>query len=366
MQSEMRPFEGITFFELAPTPFLILDENGYIQEINRAATALLGRDRGFLAGQSFAGMLDSGSKETFFRHLRDAQQNSGQNTFAELEVSGAVFRLPVQLCSSFDREQDGSKAYCRTALLDLTERKRGEKERVEKERSAAITRLYDEFLAILSHELRTPIQQILGRAQMLSAGTLSEEKQVQAIQIIERNALHQARLVDRLLECSNIVFDRVEMSLTMVDLSHILQQAWEAVLMTEPEASELNFSLLLDHGGGLTLGDEYLLHQIFTNLLSNAVKFTPSGGNIRVELRRIGDTYHVILTDSGRGIVLEQIPNLFQRFWQADTTSTRRHRGLGIGLALVRNYVELHDGTVDAMSEGLGLGSTFRVVLPVR
>ncbi len=228
----------------------------------------------------------------------------------------------------------------------------------------AASQLKDEFLGTVSHELRTPLTAILGWVQMLKSGSVPAERQGKAIDAIQRNAKAQAQLVADLLDVSRIVSGKLRILVSPVDMPRVLDDALDAV---RPAATAKHITLSKSVGQGVSavMGDAERLQQVVWNLLSNAVKFTPNGGHVRTALRRQGTQIEIEVSDDGIGIDPVLLPRVFQRFWQADSGITRGHGGLGIGLALVRHLVELHGGTVAVASEGVGLGSTFTVRVPI-
>ncbi|HJR07663.1 MAG TPA: ATP-binding protein [Pyrinomonadaceae bacterium] len=242
--------------------------------------------------------------------------------------------------------------------------------RVEEERELLLTaaeaanRTKDEFLATMSHELRTPMTAILGWAQLLRSQTLGEEDFARALEIVERNAQAQKKLIDDLLDISRIITGKLRLDLQPVDLASVVAAAIDALRPTA-EAKAIRLQPLLDPQASPVSGDTDRLQQVVWNLLSNAIKFTPRGGRVQVRLERINSHVEIVVSDSGRGISPEFLPHVFDRFRQADGTSTRRHGGLGLGLSIVRQLVELHGGTVGVESEGEGQGATFIVQLPL-
>ncbi len=254
---------------------------------------------------------------------------------------------------------------------DITERKRALEAGIELAREQAAraeaeraNRLKDEFLATLSHELRTPLTAILGWARMLSDGFVREEMRADALGIIYRNARSQAQLIDDLLDVSRIITGKLRIEVRPVDLAPVVEAA-VAVVRPAASAKRVQLQTVFEPGTGLIAGDPERLQQVVWNLLSNAVKFTPNGGRVQVKLGRVNSRVEVAVSDTGAGIAPEFLPHVFDRFRQADMGTTRRHGGLGLGLAIVRHLVELHGGTVRAESAGEGLGTTFRVSLPV-
>ncbi len=225
-------------------------------------------------------------------------------------------------------------------------------------------RLKDEFLATLSHELRTPLNAILGYARLLQSGAVTGEKIAHALDIVERNASALTQMVEDVLEVSRIISGKMRLSIQPVDLPTAVQSAVESVAPAAA-AKQVRVQTSIDPNAGPISGDPDRLQQIVWNLVSNAVKFTPKGGRIQVRVERVASQVDIVVSDTGIGIKPEFLPHLFERFRQADSTTTRHFGGLGLGLAIVRHLVELHGGTVEAISDGEGKGATFRVRLPL-
>jgi PAS domain S-box-containing protein len=255
---------------------------------------------------------------------------------------------------------------------DITERKEIEAQRaalLERERDARAelehaSRVKDEFLAVLSHELRTPLNAVLGYAHLLNSGTLAPDRASHALQAIQRNAQAQARLVESLLDLSRIMAGKLELNVDRVNVSALVEAAVDVVL-PDAEAKEVSVEVISPSGPITLMGDPSRLQQVFWNLLSNAVKFTSHGGRIKVSMESADGNATIAVADSGRGIGPDFLPFVFDRFRQADTDKGRPSSGLGLGLALVRELVHAHGGTVAAHSPGEGRGSTFTVTLPV-
>jgi PAS domain S-box-containing protein len=222
----------------------------------------------------------------------------------------------------------------------------------------------DEFLAVVSHELRTPLNAILGWVHMLRDNSVPEGRQGHALETIERNARAQNQLIEDLLDVSRIVSGKLRLDVSSVDLQSVVERAIETV---RPAASARNISLkpILDPDAGPIMGDAARLQQVAWNLLSNAVKFSPKGSDIQILLRRHESNIELMVRDHGRGIDPLFLPHVFERFRQADPSAARGQGGLGLGLAIVRNLVELHGGSIRAESEGAGRGATFTVSLPI-
>jgi CheY-like chemotaxis protein len=221
----------------------------------------------------------------------------------------------------------------------------------------------DEFLATVSHELRTPLNAILGWATMLR-DRASDPAALRGLEVIHRNAVAQARIIDDILDVSRIVTGKLLLDLKQVRLNTI---AREAIDVVRPSVAAKGLSISLDADGEHDMvADATRLQQVVWNLLSNAVKFTDAGGSITVRVRREQSSLVLSVSDTGRGIEPQFLAHAFERFSQADSSTTRKVGGLGLGLSIVRHLVDLHGGTVEAFSEGLGRGATFTIKLPVR
>jgi PAS domain S-box-containing protein len=229
----------------------------------------------------------------------------------------------------------------------------------------AASRTKDEFLAIVSHELRTPLNAILGWSQLLRSGTFAPEQAEHGLETLERNARVQAQLIDDLLDVSRITSGKLRLEMQRLDPLLAVESALESVRPAS-EAKEIEIRKSIHAiGGGLVFGDAGRLQQIVWNLLSNAIKFTPRGGKLYLGVHLAPQGLEISVGDNGLGIRAEFLPLVFERFRQADASSTRQFGGLGLGLAIVRHLVELHGGTVRAESPGIGHGATFTVTLPV-
>ncbi|HEX8756641.1 MAG TPA: hybrid sensor histidine kinase/response regulator [Steroidobacteraceae bacterium] len=281
---------------------------------------------------------------------------------ANQELESRVARRTAELLSSNERLRG-----------EIEERLRAENEREEllaRERllrgqAEELSRLKDEFLATMSHELRTPLNAIFGWITLLRTRRLDEATQARALETIERNARAQKRLIEDLLDVSRIVTGKITLELGDVVPGRVIEAA-VATMQPAAQAKEVSIVPLLGEVTGTVRGDSARLQQIVCNLLSNAVKFTPQGGRIEVELAMSGDQVQISVADTGQGIKPEFLPHVFDQFRQEDGSISRRHSGLGLGLAIVRHLVELHSGTVEALSEGEGRGARFVVRLPVR
>jgi PAS domain S-box-containing protein len=257
-------------------------------------------------------------------------------------------------------------------MRDMTASKRAEEEREELLRIAqqarteaeSASRAKDDFLATLSHELRSPLQAAVGWVTLLRSGSLSPEQRTKAVATLERSIRHQVQLVNDLLDVSRILTGKLYLETSLVDLGLVVEQVREE-FQVEARSRGLELSLAAATECGMVLGDPQRLGQIFRNLISNALKFTPSGGRVSISCAHDADAVVVEVADTGQGIARDFLPHVFDRFSQADTSITRQHGGLGLGLGIVRHLVDLHGGSVEAESPGVGRGTTFRVRLPV-
>jgi len=228
----------------------------------------------------------------------------------------------------------------------------------------ALNRLKDEFLATLSHELRTPLNAMLGWVSMLKTGALDPATTARGLDTIERNTRLQAQLIEDLLDVSRIVAGKLHLDVRPLELGEVIRAAVDAV-RPAATAKDLRLDIVVEAPPIPVSGDPGRLQQVVWNLLSNAVKFTPAGGDVSVHVRRRGGRAVIEVRDTGPGIGSEFLPHVFDRFRQADASTTRRYGGLGLGLTIVRELVEVHGGTVRAESPGEGRGSTFVVELPL-
>ena len=250
-------------------------------------------------------------------------------------------------------------------VVDVTARKRAETVlREAKEAAESANRVKDQFLATLSHELRTPLNAILGYARMLQMNVIPPEKRQRAIDIIERNAAAQNQLIEDLLDISRITRGQVRLEPVPTSVGVMLNEALEGV-RPAADAKRIALDVDVDPAAGMVMADAVRLQQVFWNLLTNAVKFTSPGGRVAASVRRVGeDGVEVAVIDSGEGISADFLPFVFEPFRQADAGLARSHGGLGLGLAISRQLVELHGGTIRAKSAGVGHGATFVVRLP--
>ncbi|HEY9421243.1 MAG TPA: response regulator [Thermoanaerobaculia bacterium] len=283
------------------------------------------------------------------RTMYDELEVLVQQRTAELSIANEELKKEISIREWAERER------ARLLVLEQGARRQAEE----------ANRMKDEFLATLSHELRTPLNAILGWVQVLRAGKLDEAAASRALETIERNARSQAQLIADLLDVSRIITGKLRLDFKPVELHRIIDAVLESV-RPAADAKGIQLAVSLGRLGSPALGDADRLQQVVWNLLSNAIKFTPRGGRVEVLLQELGASALIRVTDSGIGIRPDFLPYVFDRFRQAESTLTRSHGGLGLGLSIVRHLVELHGGTVEVNSQGEGMGAVFTVRLPLR
>ncbi|MGB9180223.1 MAG: ATP-binding protein [Pyrinomonadaceae bacterium] len=353
------------------------DIRGFVQFINPTAEALTG----WTMPQATGKPLDE-----VFRIVNEDTRETVESPFSIVKREGIVVGLanhttlitrdgkeiPIQDSGAPIKDQNGEIIGVILVFQDVSERRRAEQEReqlLRREQQArseaeASDRLKDEFLATVSHELRTPLNAILGWAALLNQGALEEETVHNALKVIERNAKAQAEIIGDILDVSRIITGKLRIESQPVNLAPLIQAAVDT-LHPAASAKAITLTVSLDEAAGLVFGDSDRLQQVIWNLVSNAIKFTPKDGRIEVRLERVDSQLEVSVSDSGMGINEQFLPFVFERFRQADSSTTRAHGGLGLGLAIVRHLVELHGGTVRAESAGEGQGAVFTVHLPL-
>ena len=302
-------------------------------------------------------------------HLLPLPTNFNLSGFTEMQQSARISPLiddSGRVVGTVTVVEDVTERVAREAELQAEVDARTQalaREKAAREEAEEANHLKDEFLATVSHELRTPLTAILGWSNMLLAGKLGDEARDRALEIIHRNAQSQNQLISDLLDVSRIISGKLRLDLRTVELSPIIEAAAEA---TRPaaEAKAVHVTTSLDPHAGPVNGDADRLQQVVWNLLTNAIKFTPEGGLIEVKSCIVGSRIEVTVRDTGIGIAPEFLPHIFDRFRQADPGTNRIHGGMGLGLSIVRQLVELHGGTVRAESVGAGKGATFTVSLP--
>jgi len=352
-----------------------MDHQGRITEFNPAAERTFGYTKAHALGRELADLLIP-------RELRDSHRDglvrylaTGRGPFIERRIETTACHadgreFPVEV--SITRVPDDDPPRFTGFVRDLTAQAHaeGERERLlvrestARREAEAANRAKDEFLATLSHELRTPLNAIVGWTRMLLDGRMDERSSRRALEVIDRNAHLQVRLIADILDVSRIITGALRLEVQPVDLGSVIGAALDAV-RPAADAKKIRIRSRLAASARLTDGDPQRLQQIVWNLLANAVKFTQPGGLVDVEVRDGGDNgVQIRVQDDGAGIDSAFLPHVFERFRQADSSVSREHGGLGLGLAIVRHLAELHGGTVGAKSQGLGQGSTFTVELP--
>ena len=367
--------EGVSDYAI-----FMLDANGYVMTWNSGAERIKGYQADEIIGQHFSKFYPSDVVETGWpEHELEVAAAKGrfEDEGWRIRKDGSKFWANIIITAL--RDESGRLRGFAKLTRDLSERKRVEAleadgaqrdEMLEAERSARMAaqraaRMKDEFLATLSHELRTPLNSILGWTHVLRIqGTPKPEDFQRGMEVIERNTRAQAQLIEDLLDLSRIMSGRIRLDVQQLAIAEVVQGAIESV---EPTAQTKGVRLesILDPRGGTVSGDPGRLQQIFWNLLSNAIKFTPKGGKVQVLLQRIDSHIEFSVSDTGIGIPASFLPYVFDRFSQKDTSTTRSHGGLGLGLAISKQLVELHGGSLHAKSPGEGQGATFIVHLPL-
>jgi len=387
------PEQFLEFARPLPEPVLLILGNGQILAANPSFSRMVGLHCQTLQKKMLFELVTNPSEQVkqYLRNCSSSREmvlgsltlsaNNGETCLCRSE--GAAIR-PWSLESPAlillrlkNKESASSRFILLNKKLDelakeIRQRQRAEEERAQllvqeqKARAEAenLNRLKDEFLSTVSHELRTPLNAILGWSQILRARRADAATMNRALETIERNARSQAQLIDDLLDISRIITGKIRLNVHTVELLPVIEAAMDTVRPTT-DTKNIRLQSVLDPAAGPVLGDSERLQQIVWNLLSNAIKFTPKRGRIQVCLQRINSHVEIVVTDTGQGITAEFLPYVFERFRQADSSITRSFGGLGLGLAIVRQLVELHGGTVHADSPGEGQGATFTVKLPL-
>jgi len=324
----------------------------------------------------YESLLPEWSYEIFLAHVHPDDRAAVNEKFQETLSASANWNFECRVIhpdQSIHWIWARSSVYCDfcatpTRLLgmvvDITDRKQVlEREQAAREEAERANRIKDEFLAVLSHELRSPLNPILGWTQLLQKGKLDEARRAEALKTIERNAKLQTQLIEDLLDISGIMQGKLSLTAAPVSLTFVISAAIETVRLAA-EAKHIRLQLDLDNTVAPISGDVARLQQVVWNLLSNAVKFTPNGGQVTVELRQLNQLAQIRVIDTGKGINPQFLPYMFEYFRQEDGSTTRKFGGLGLGLAIARQIVEMHGGTVRANSQGEGQGATFIVQLP--
>ncbi|MDI1310675.1 ATP-binding protein [Prosthecobacter sp.] len=338
---------------------------GIVTSWNKGAQRIFGYTAEEMVGASITRLIPIDRQNEEPRILDILQKGERVDHFETQRLRKDGNIIEVSLCISPVKNIAGSIVGASKIARDITSQKRlSEQLRLAALEAETQSRMKDEFLATLSHELRTPLQAILGWTQILMTGPCEDQEIRQGLEVIDRNAHAQTRIIEDLLDMNRILSGKVRLDVQRVDLQSVIGEGVEA-LKPAAQAKKQRLHTLIDPLAPAVLGDPVRLQQIVWNLLSNAVKFTPSGGTITVALQRVNSHVEISITDSGAGIPADFLPHVFERFRQFDSSTTRRHGGLGLGLAIVRHLTELHGGTVRARSPGENAGSTFTVLLPL-
>ncbi|HEV8138344.1 MAG TPA: PAS domain S-box protein [Pyrinomonadaceae bacterium] len=348
------------------------DLNGTITSWNPAAERLYGYKAQEVIGKPVTILIPSERPDEEPAILERLRRGERIDHYETIRVAKDGRRLNVSLTVSPIRDASGKVIGASKIARDITQQKKAQTEiarllgaeRAARQEAEVASRTKDEFLATLSHELRTPLTAMLGWLTMLRGHKLDEKTTKHAIETIERNAKAQAQLIEDLVDISRIVGGKLSLEVGPIELYPVIDAAVE-VVKPAADAKQISIKINYDPTVGPVSGDTGRLQQIIWNLMSNAVKFTPSGGSVIVDYRRQGNFAEVTVRDTGIGISEDFLPYVFERFRQAESAATRSHRGMGLGLAIVRHLVELHGGTVSVESAGENQGTTFTVHLPL-
>ena len=352
-----------------------MDHDGHVLEWNPAAEKTFGYTRDEVIGREMAELIIPPSMRDAHRQGLAKYLLTGVGPVIARRIEITAMRkdtseFPTEL-SITPVKSDGAPTFT-GYLRDITEQKAAESERnrlLTAEREARqdaekANRMKDEFLSIVSHELRTPLNAIVGWAQLLNTGKADAADLKEGLSVIQRNARIQTQIIEDILDMSRIISGKVRLEVQRIELPGVIEAAMES-MQPAADAKSIRLQKVLDPHVGQVSGDASRLQQVVWNLISNAIKFTPKEGRVRVTLERVNSHVEIGVSDTGEGIKPEFLPHVFERFRQADSATTRRHGGLGLGLSIVKHLVELHGGSVQALSAGEGQGSTFRVMLPL-
>jgi len=348
------------------------DLNGIITTWNSGAERLFGYTREEVIGKPISILIPEerlNEEPTILRRIRRGERIEHYETVRRRK-DGSFRDISLSVSPIIDAH--GRVVGASKIARDISQRKRAEAElaalmnREQELRAEAETaiRVKDEFLAMVSHELRTPLNAIVGWTQLLKSGKLDREKTERAIQTIDRNAKAQATIINELLDVARIISGKLKLDLKPIDLSGVISAAID-VVRPASDAKAIELVATLEETAGLVAGEAVRLQQVIWNLLSNAIKFTPREGRVEVTLKRSGTHVVIVVSDTGPGIPVDFLPHIFDRFRQADTSAKRLHGGLGLGLSIARNLVEMHGGTIRAENGGENQGAKFTVTLPI-
>jgi PAS domain S-box-containing protein len=394
LDEERLRYRGL--FDFAPDAYIVTNNDGVVVEANQAASNLLEIKPSFIKGKPLTSFVVKQDLKSFRLELIRLARAT--------EVQEIELRIRPRISNPFDaslrvgpvRNSNGEVAALRWLIRDITQRKlmeetmRRANEELEQrvrertseleaanklkedllvraqksyDRAEAANRAKDEFLAVVSHELRTPLNAVTGWVEILRARAYDPSMVHQAVEVIGRNARAQAQIVDDILEVSRLMSATPRLEFQPVGVGSVIEKAIEAASPAVSE-KELQIHSTIDDSVEPVWGDADRLAQVVGNLIANSIKFTPPGGRIEVKLAREGQYARIVVSDTGKGIPAEFLPRVFDTFTQADSSSRRKHGGLGLGLAIARRLVEMHGGTITADSPGNGNGATFVITLP--
>ena len=344
---------------------------GVIKSWNRGAEQIFGWTAEEAIGQSIEIIIPADHLDEERDILQRLARGERIDHFETIRRTKDGRLLDISLTVSPVRDETGRIVGASKIARDVTEQKRARAERDDllareqyaRARAEEASRLKDEFLATVSHELRTPLSAIVGWAQLLAEGRLDAERTRYAAEVLERNARAQTQLINDLLDVSRIITGKLRLNIGLTMPAAVIVSALES-LKPSADAKGIAIQTTMDTGAGPIMGDGARLQQVVWNLVSNAIKFTPRGGRVEVRLEAVPSSIVLSVSDTGPGIAPEILPHVFDRFRQGEAGPTRTHGGLGLGLAIVRHIVELHGGTVSAVSPGSSGGATFTVTLP--
>jgi PAS domain S-box-containing protein len=371
-QAETASFHLMALVLSSADAIVSKDLNGIIRSWNPAAEKLFGFTAAEAVGRPIAIIIPPDRRHEEDDILGRIRQGLAVEDFETVRMRKDGTLVDISLTVSPVRSTAGELIGASKIARDISDRKRVEEERrslLARERAAraeaeAASRAKDEFLAVLSHELRTPLNAVYGWANILQSTEVDEATAARGLDAIVRNANAQVQLIDDLLDVSRIVSGKMRLDVQNVDLASVVRAALDS-MSPAAAAKEIRLQSVLDPRAGPITGDPNRLQQVVWNLLNNAVKFTPRGGRVQVHVQRVDSHVEIVVSDTGQGIDPELLPFVFERFRQGDSSSTREHAGLGLGLSLVRYLTELHGGSAFAYSLGRGKGATFTVKLPM-
>jgi PAS domain S-box-containing protein len=375
IQGELRQDLYQAIFNHSKEPIAIIDPQGRYLEQNAAHADLLGYSDEDLKNQTPAIHMGEADFAAVVREVAEAGEYRGE--VVSKTKAGEVKHIEL---SAFAMRAESGETLCYIgSKRDITARKQADQELQRSEAELArllereslaradaekANRLKDEFLATLSHELRTPLNAVIGWSRMLSSERLDRESSKRALEVIERNAWAQKQMIEDILDVSRVITGKLQLNLSATNLASVIEAALDSV-RPAMEAKEIKVGTVIDPGVRMISGDADRLQQVVWNVLSNAANFTPLGGKVEISLNQSATHVLIEVKDSGPGIDPDFLPHVFERFRQADGSTTRTHGGLGIGLAISRHLIELHGGTIAVENSADGQGANFIIRLPL-